>query len=302
MNVPRMAGPPVIAAMSHLALQVRDLDGAVEMATDVMGMHLVERGPVWTTLRCDQSHHVMQYAAADADAVDHIGLSAASPGALDEVRRRVRERGYEVVAEGPLEAGFADAFAFIGPDAFIYEVGVGMPQLAAPGPTLGVRPLRFGHVNLHVPDVAGASAFYQEVLDFRLSDVIEGRGVFLRANAEHHAAGILEGRGVLHHHAWAVPNVAELARLGDLIDDRGGTLIWGPLRHGAGNNIAVYFADPWGSVVEVYTEMESITDEHGFTVRTWSNDDDRWWSRWTKVRGQGFHDFGVRPAASPLGH
>jgi catechol 2,3-dioxygenase len=84
-----------------------------------------------------------------------------------------------------------------------------------------------------------------------------------------------------------------------VIDDLGGTLLWGPLRHGAGNNIAAYFAEPSGAVVEVYTDMEAILDEGAFNERTWTNEDPRWWSRWAKIRGPGFHEYGLPPAKRP---
>ena len=259
----------------------------------------LRRDERWTYLTCNSGHHVLQYTLDTVDAVDHIALTAAGPAGLAAVRERVSAYGLEIVSDRPLEPGFSDAVAFVGADGFCYEVGIGMPGGEPPYPATGVRPSHFGHVNLHVPDVDGAVTFLREVLDFRVSDVIEGRGEFLRCNAEHHAIAYLQGRGVLHHHAWAVPGIGDLARLGDVIDERGGTLLWGPLRHGAGDNIAVYFAEPSGAVVEVYADMEAILDEDTFTARTWSNDDPRWWSRWTKIRGQGFHDYGLPPATRP---
>jgi catechol 2,3-dioxygenase len=291
-----MTPAPVITAMSHLALRVRDLDAAVNMATRVLGMREVGRDERWTYLTCNSGHHVLQYTADSVDGVDHIALTAAGPDALAAVHERVTARGLKIVSDRPLEPGFSDAFAFVGPDGFCYEVGIGMPEGEPPYLHTGVRPSHFGHVNLHVPDVDGAVAFLRDVLDFRISDVIEGRGVFLRCNSEHHAIAYLEGRGVLHHHAWAVPTIGDLARLGDVIDDEGGTLLWGPLRHGAGDNIAVYYAEPCGAVVEVYADMEEIRDDLAFQARRWSNDDPRWWSRWAKIRGEGFHEYGVPPA------
>ncbi len=294
-----MTPAPVISAMSHLAIRVRDLDAAVQTATTILGMREVTRDGEWVSLTCNDTHHVLQYAAGEVDAVDHIGLAAAGPEALDTVRERVRAHGLQVLRQEPLEAGFSDAVVFVGADGFVYEVGIGMPAGQAPYLAPGVRPTHFGHVNLHVADVSTAVDFLREVLDFRVSDVITGRGVFLRCNAEHHAIAYLEGAGVLHHHAWAVAGVGDLARLGDALDDCGQTLLWGPLRHGAGNNVAVYFADPAGAVVEVYTEMEAILDEAQFQPRTWDNGDPRWWSRWAKIRGDGFHDFGLSPAPLP---
>jgi catechol 2,3-dioxygenase len=292
-----MTRAPVISAMSHLAIRVRDLDAAVHTATTILGMHEVTRDGEWVYLTCNDTHHVLQYAAGKVDAVDHIGLVAADPDAIASVLDRVRARGLPVISEAPLDAGFAHAIAFIGADGFVYEVGIDMPAVPPRYLATGVRPTHFGHVNLHVADVSTAAEFAREVLDFRVSDVITGRGVFLRCNSEHHAIAYLQGNNILHHHAWAVAGVGDLARLGDALDDCGQTLLWGPLRHGAGNNVAVYFADSAGAVVEVYTEMDAILDERGFRARTWDNADPRWWSRWAKIRGEGFHGFGLPPAA-----
>jgi catechol 2,3-dioxygenase-like lactoylglutathione lyase family enzyme len=291
-----MSSAPVIAAMSHVALRVRDLDAAVQTVTTIMGMREVRRDHDWIYLTCNAADHVVQYRADTVDAVDHLGLAAAGPEALAEVRARVSRGGLHVVSQAPLGIGFDDGIAFVGPDGFVYEVGIGMAADQSPYAPTGVKPTHLGHVNLHVPDVRRCVDFLQTVLDFRISDVIEGRGVFLRCGSEHHAIGVLEGRGVLHHHAWGVPGVGDLSRIGDIVDDLGGTLLWGPLRHGAGNNIAIYFAEPSGAVIEVYTEMEAILNEEVFSHRTWRNDDERWWSRWAKLRGAGFHDYGLPPA------
>lgn len=295
-----MRPAPVIAAMSHVSLQVTDLEAAIEIATAVMGMQVVaEEADGRIHLSCDHSHHTISYVAGEEDAVDHIGLAADGPAALEEIRARLDRAGVELIREEPSGSGFEDAIAFVAPDGFAYEVGVGMARRQPEARREGVPPTHFGHVNLHVADPSSCAAFFEEILDFRVSDVIDGRGVFLRCNSEHHGMAFLEGRGILHHHAWAVPSVRDLGQLADLMDERGSTLLWGPLRHGAGNNIAIYLAEPCGAVIEVYAEMEHIRDESTFRHRTWKNSDERWWSRWTKVRAEDFHTFGLPPATRP---
>ena len=291
-----MTAGPVVAAISHLGLRVRDVDAAIDLASEVLGMRTVVEPGEWTGASCGDAHHSVRYAPGPTDAVDHSGLAANGPAALEEIHARLQAAGAPILAEEPIGEGFAEAITFRAPEGFVYEVGTQMSGGRRTPAGAGVRPTHFGHVNLHVPDVSTAVDFFCEILDFRVSDVIDGRGVFLRCNSEHHSLAFLEGRGILHHHAWAVPGVRDLARLADLLDERGSTLIWGPLRHGAGDNVAVYFEDSAGAVVEVYAEMEHILDEAAFNPRTWSNEDDHWWSRWTKVRSPGFHDLGLPPA------
>jgi len=48
-------------------------------------------------------------------------------------------------------------------------------------------------------------------------------------------------------------------------------LAWGPGRHGAGHNIFTYHHDPDGNLVELFTQLDVITDESKgyFEPRPW---------------------------------
>jgi catechol 2,3-dioxygenase len=290
----------LIDRIGHLAIRVRDLDAAVHCATQVMGMREVERRDGCVYLTLGDEHHTLQYLDADADELDHLGLEAAGPAGLAEVRRRVDDEGLEVISETPLDEGIAEGFAFVGPDAVVYEIYINMDRGQPPYHPTGVRPSRLGHFTMHPEDPQAVRSFLERVLGFRLSDTISGDGYFLRCNAEHHGFGLFRGIGKLHHAGWAVQSVAELGRLGDLLDEQGRHLVWGPLRHGAGDNIAAYFVEPAGSVVEYYADMEHIYDEGSFRPRTWDSSDPRWYSRWSPGRPEGFRDFGLTPRAIPV--
>jgi len=291
--------PRVIDRIGHLALRVRDLDAAVAVATEVMGMRVSQRegGCVYLTL--GDEHHSLQYIASDENGLDHIGLEAAGPAGLDAVRRRVAGEGLRVVGDGPLDAGIADGFAFLGPDGVAYEIYTGMDRGEPPFTPSGVRPERIGHFTMHARDPEATRDFLERVLGFRLSDTITGEGYFLRCNAEHHGIGLFAGRGTLHHTGWLVQGIADLGRLGDVLDERGERLLWGPVRHGAGRNIAAYFAEPAGSVVELYTDMEMFLDEATFRPRTWDGSDPGWYTRWAPGRPEGFRAYGVAPRVFP---
>jgi catechol-2,3-dioxygenase len=162
---------------------------------------------------------------------------------------------------------------------------------------LGVRPNRFGHVTLRVQDTKRLAAFLQDVLDFRVSDAIGG-GFFLRCNVDHHGLGVMLGPGQLHHHAWEVQSIADLARLGDRVHEYGQFLLWGPVRHGVGNNIAAYFADPCGVVVEYYTDMQKIYNDSDYEPIVWG---DEWRSLWMQTTPAEFPSYGIPPAPQVQG-
>jgi catechol 2,3-dioxygenase len=272
----------VIAAIGHVALRVRDLDAAVEHATGVMGLRVVERGADRVDLTEGAPHHSIQYLRSDTDAVDHIGLEAAGPDALPEIRQRLARAGIPLLSDRPLDDCLSDGFAFTAGGGFVVEVYTGMPKdQPAGGLATGVRPRRFGHMNLAVEDPSALIAVLVDVLDFRISDRFRG-GAFVRCNAEHHGLGVLNGRGVLQHHAWEVENIGDLARLGDLLDDLGTSLLAGPVRHGMGNNIAAYFEGPGRVAIEYYCDMLRIFDENSYVPGVWDEDDGlRWYTRWT---------------------
>ena len=285
----------VVDSIGHLAIRTRNLDAAVQDAVEIMGMQETARDGDSVYLRVAGEHHSLQYIAADEDGLDHIGLLAAGPAGLQTARARVAEEGLQIVGDGPLGAGVEDGFAFTGPDGLTHELYTGMEQGLPAFVPSGVRPQLLGHFTLHPTDPPLVAEFLQRVLGFRLCDVVGADGFFLRCSSEHHGIALFRGRGTLHHHAWEVQSLGELGRLADVLGEQRRRLLWGPIRHGVGNNIAAYFLEPAGSVVEYYTDMEHIYDDATFTPRTWDADDPWWWSRWAEQRPDGFRDHGLAP-------
>jgi catechol 2,3-dioxygenase len=120
--------------------------------------------------------------------------------------------------------------------------------------------LRFSHVGLFVGDVQHMASFYRRVLGFVESDrgVLDGRGVIFltRDPNEHHQLIFFSGLSetprepVVNQLSFRLPDLESLiafhADLGaaDAVDVR-------PVDHG--NAWSVYFRDPEGNRIEVYT-------------------------------------------------
>ncbi|HLH46000.1 MAG TPA: VOC family protein, partial [Acidimicrobiales bacterium] len=97
----------------------------------------------------------------------------------------------------------------------------------ASGHTWGVPVTRMNHAVLYVRDVARSTAFYRDLLGFRVRTEIPGRAVFLTApgSDNDHDLGLFQiGAGAgsseagrrtvgLYHLAWEVDTLEELARL-----------------------------------------------------------------------------------------
>ncbi|MBS1895309.1 MAG: VOC family protein [Actinobacteria bacterium] len=264
----------VIKRMAHVGLKVPDLDASVAWATTVMGMREVERVDGVSYLTHKDCHHSLEYLESDVAAVDHISMEAHDAEALSTLVGRLREENVTIVAEQPQERGIAEAVRFLGPDGHVFEVFTGMEDAGPIHTGTGVQPRKFGHPTLTAPDIKLTQDFFQEVLEFRLSDEI-GPGLlsFLRCNPDHHGIGLQKGEPGINHYAWEVENVAVLTQLGETLAKNGSRFIWGPGRHGAGNNLFTYHYDPAGCIVEYYADIYQVWDEATYEPGRWAKDD-----------------------------
>lgn len=289
----------VISEIGYVALQTTDLDGSLQHAQDILGLVETERtgNAVFLGSRA-RAHHELVYLDSPENALGHIGLVAPNQAALDTVRRRVMDAGYPLLSAEPLHPGVADGFSFVGPENFIFEIYIQMEKVALTPKSFG--PDRFGHVNLHPQNLGAMLDFFVKILDFRISDVIgDDFAYFLRCNPEHHGVALIKGRGWMHHHAWQVQSIAELGKAGDRLFESGAELLMGPVRHGAGHNIAAYYVEPNGAVVELYTDIEMIYDDERPPI-IWEADDRRWATRWASYDFTEFRSHGVYPASEAI--
>jgi catechol-2,3-dioxygenase len=132
---------------------------------------------------------------------------------------------------------------------------------------------RLNHAVLHVRDVERSTAFYRDVLGFRVKAEIPGRAVFLQAegSTNDHDLGLFAvGAGAgpseagrrtvgLYHLAWEVDTLAELVRVRDALADAGALV--GASDHATTK--ALYAQDPDGLEFEVSWLLPAglITDD-----------------------------------------
>jgi catechol 2,3-dioxygenase len=284
-----------IAAMGPVALGTEDPEAAARDAVEVLGLRRVGTHGEAVHLAAGAAHHELRYVESSSAGVDSLGLTARDGDAFLGLRRAVEEAGLRLLPR-PAPAGVEGAFSFTGPEGFVIEVSHGMardPSLG-PGATTSFGPTRYGHLNVHLRDPGAMKDLLVELMGFRVSDVIgQGQGYFLRCNTEHHGVAILSGAGTFHHHAWQAQGVGDLTRLGDRLHDLGRRLLWGPVRHGAGHNIAAYYVEPSGCVVELYCDIEHIYDDLRPPVR-WEAGD-IWFNNWSDHVPEGFRAIGVPP-------
>jgi catechol-2,3-dioxygenase len=137
----------------------------------------------------------------------------------------------------------------------------------------GMPVQRLNHAVLYVRDVERSSAFYRDLLGFRVKVEIPGRAVFLQAegSTNDHDLGLFAigdragdseaGRRTvgLYHLAWEVDTLAELARVRDALAAAGALV--GASDHATTK--ALYAQDPDGLEFEVswLLPADLITEE-----------------------------------------
>lgn len=291
-----MTATGAISELSYVALRTRDLTASVRNAADVYGLRSVENTRTKAYLAAADTHHELVYIASDHDAVDHFGLVAANEEELGAIEEKVRRAGHRILAGQPIEDQVERGFAFVGPEGFTWHIHLGVGKLDARSGGFG--PDRFGHFNVQTTQPLVMRDFLIDVFDFRVSDQIgDDAGFFLRCNPDHHGIAIFkkrEGPATMHHHGWQTQNIADLGRLADRLRKDGRRLLWGPVRHGAGHNIAAYAVEPSGGVIELYTDMEYVYDRDRPPI-VWDATDPYWVNQWDGLVPADIFDYGMPP-------
>jgi hypothetical protein len=105
--------------------------------------------------------------------------------------------------------------------------------------------------------------FLREALGFRFSDRMGPFASWWHCDADHHGVAlVLAPRSGLAHYAWAFDDLDALGRVADRLAERERKLVWGPSRHGPGNNQFIYFKDTEQALVECCSELAQIDDGH----------------------------------------
>lgn len=262
---------PLVVRQSYMSLNVQDLDACVKDAIDVAGLQLVERTDVRAILSSGSKHAELVLHRAAKNAARCVGLEAPNAGSVDRASIKIREAGLRVLSEQPSLDCIARSVTFATSEGHVIEVHTPMPETQRrryPGP--GIHPKGICHVNLAARDPWTVYVELGKVIGLRLSErTVNNELIWLRAaDGRHHTVGIAKSAKTgLHHFAWEFGQFTDFMRLGDLLDSVDRTMVWGPGRHGAGDNLFTYYIDPAGFLVECSSEMEVINEGADFQPR-----------------------------------
>ena len=144
---------------------------------------------------------------------------------------------------------------------------------------LRARPKTIQHVVFQVPDPQASYEWYQAYLDFRLSDIQEGFGVFARAPGtnDHHSiywlrADLpfpgLDGKTRFNHVNYGVEDIDEVMVGANYMERRGWEKsVWGLGRHRIASSVFMYLPCPAGGDAEYGTDSDALDDS--WVPRRW---------------------------------
>jgi catechol-2,3-dioxygenase len=268
-----MAAPAKVTKVGHVGVKVEDLSQQTEFYTDLWGLGITEQDKDVVYLRAEQpDHHIVSLhdASRDRNAVDHVGLQVHDRDDLDRAAEAIAGRGLEILSPpGPAtEPGHAHAMRFRDPAGQIIELYTEPETVCDVYGDRVVKPAKLSHVVLYVPDIDTSASFYTDVLGFRQIDWNGHWMCFLNCGSDHHSLALVASQEArLQHVAFEVHDWMDIAKGIYNLGEKGVPRVWGPGRHGPGNNLFSYFWDRDRNIIEYTAEVQQV--DNTYVPRVW---------------------------------
>ena len=272
-----------IAHIRHVGLFTTNLEEHARFYSDIWGLQRVAEASDAVYLRgSSPEQFILSLHRGKARGLHHIAYAMHSDDAMRRALSSLKQAGVPIVEEAHSsdEPGAGYRLRFVDPDGRCIELSAGVAAHSNGQQPKVVAPSSICHIVVNTPDMERITAFYTSVLGFRISDWSGQQMAFLRSNTKHHNIAFNVGpHASVNHVAYLVSGVDELMRGVSNLRRYGLEPVWGPGRHGPGNNIFCYFKDPFGYVAEYTCDIDYINDESRHQARVWPRGPetmDRW--------------------------
>lgn len=290
-----------VKRLAHATFNTPDLERMVDYWTRIIGLTVVEREPRRVFLATRFGEEAIALEQGDNANLARTAFQVAPGTDLGDVQKALSKHGVNSETRSDLSPGVARAVSFTDPKGTPVDVYADYRFAKRDPAEQGIMPQKFGHLAYRHPDVQTVTGFYTDVLGFRVSDWMGDRFSFLRCGADHHTVNFVRYEDArLHHMAFEVKDMPELQRACDFLGRNGIQLVWGPIRHVVGHNVAAYHRNPDDQRVELFCEMDIMRDEDlgYFEPRPWHEDfpqRPKVWPKDTLRAYWGFGSFGTFP-------
>jgi catechol 2,3-dioxygenase-like lactoylglutathione lyase family enzyme len=290
-----------VRRLAHVTLSTPDVEKQVDYWTRVVGLNIVERDARRAVLATRLGQEAVVLESGDHADLSRVAFQVAPGSDLDSMGAALKEAGVRHEQRSDLTPAVKKALTFTDPKGTVVEIFSQCGFHPVAGAEGGVNPLKLGHVASRVADPGKIAKFYQEILGFRVSDWVGDHFVFMRCGVDHHTVNFVRYDAPrLHHVAFEVKDWTEIQRSIEVLARNKIQLVWGPLRHIVGHNIAAYHRNSDDLRVEFYCEMDLMYDETlGYwQPRPWHEETPLFPKTWPKETWRsawGFGSFGTFP-------
>jgi catechol 2,3-dioxygenase len=266
----------LISQLAHVEFLSARPAETVEFLIGILGMTETDRDGASVYLRGwgDWFKNTLIVTEGPETALGHIAWRTTGPDELDKAVRRLEAAG---VAEGWVEdsVGHGPAHRFRSPGGgqlseVLWEVERygAPPELRSSMPN---RPQRFAphgvgvrqldHTTCGAPSPIAVAEWYRDTLGFRFTEYVKDGDREIMAmvtnNEKSHELGIVPDhsgiQGRTHHFAYWVDDPGDIWRAADILLESGCPIEYGPTRHGMGENACLYFREPGGMRIELFS-------------------------------------------------
>lgn len=246
------------AYLHHMQLRSGDPARLARFYADAMDMTARQLdGSDWL---CDGPLRRVLFTRGEDKTLGYAGFGCRDADGVAAIRARAMDGGIQILPS-PSPLFGPEAFAVRDPDGNVVVFGLGKPE----PPRDGLRgPLQ--HLTLATLDPVAIEDFYVKRLGFLTSDYVRDDNgqvlvCWMRSNHEHHTLACFRHvRQGIDHHSYEAGDWSVIKDWCDRMGARHIPIIWGPGRHGPGNNIFIFVEDPDGNWIEISAELEVVYD------------------------------------------
>jgi catechol 2,3-dioxygenase-like lactoylglutathione lyase family enzyme len=261
--------------IGHAVFETKDIDRLTDHYTDMVGLTVAakERDKVFLASRL--GHLAVELRKGSEVGCRKLSFEVANDTDLNEVAKNLGKNGVKAERSNDTAPGISNVLTFEDPKGTKIEIFTGWNTIGDGQTPKGIPVTKLGHVAFFTPDLQKTIDFYANVLGFKISDWIGDYFVFMRCNPDHHSVNFFKGEHArLHHIAFELADWNQMKTALDLLAKRKLDLAWGPVRHGPGHNISIYYRESDDQLVELFTDLDRMMDEElgYFEPRPWHRD------------------------------
>ena len=261
--------------IGHAVFETKDIDRLAEHYTEVVGLVVVAKERDRVYLASNLGHLAVELRRGSSTGCRKVSFEIAPETDLADAEKDLAKHGIRTERSNDTAPGIANVLTFADPKGTEVELFTSWNALSGEQSGKSIAVVKLGHIAYFTPDLPKAIEFYSDVLGFRISDWIGDYFVFMRCNPDHHTVNFFKGeRAHMHHIAFELANFEHLKTACDTLARNKIDLSWGPVRHGPGHNISIYYRETDDQIIELFTELDRMPDEAlgYFEPRPWHRD------------------------------